>query len=42
MHIGANVSLPMFFSADGFDAPTGSFMSANPALQIRLIFGNLG
>jgi hypothetical protein len=42
MHIGANVSLPMFFSADGFDAPTGSFMSANPALQIKLIFGNLG
>ena len=42
MHIGAQVSLPMFFSANGFDAPTGSYISVNPALQIRLIFGNLG
>jgi hypothetical protein len=42
LHIGVDAALPFFFSAQGFESSTASFTSANPAVRIRMIFGNLG
>jgi hypothetical protein len=42
LHLGADAMLPMFYSANGFETYTNSFVTVNPALRIRFIFGNLG
>lgn len=46
-HCGPVVSLPLFFSAEGFKNSNGiiktnGFMTFNPTLQVRFVFGNLG
>jgi hypothetical protein len=42
LHLGADVMLPMFYSANGFDAYTTGFVTVNPAVRLRFMFGNLG
>jgi hypothetical protein len=42
VHAGANVSLPVFISSDGFGGQAGDFVSINPQLQVRIMFGTLG
>ncbi len=47
MHVGADAGAAFFLSSDGFtnrveSVGTGSFMTLNPFLSIRLIWGNLG
>ncbi|MBN1984295.1 MAG: hypothetical protein JW795_22410 [Chitinivibrionales bacterium] len=46
-HIGPIVSMPLFFSAKGFKneaqiSRTGGFMTLNPSVQVRIVFGNIG
>jgi hypothetical protein len=46
-HIGVDFSLPLFFSASGFRTPVGhsvtnGFITPNPGLRFRIIFGNIG
>jgi hypothetical protein len=41
-HVGAEISLPGFYSAEGFQAFTSDFFTANPTLKLRIVFGNLG
>ncbi|HEX2955291.1 MAG TPA: hypothetical protein VHO70_00580 [Chitinispirillaceae bacterium] len=40
MHVGLDASVTVFYSSNGFSYRQGSFMTANPALKLRLIFGN--
>jgi hypothetical protein len=42
LHLGTEASLPVFYSQEGFEASTNAFISMNPAIQVRLVFGNLG
>jgi hypothetical protein len=42
LHFGTEVSLPVFYSQEGFEASTNAFISMNPAIQLRIVFGNLG
>jgi hypothetical protein len=42
LHVGADASLPVFYSTDGFQGYTGMFTTINPAFRARLVFGNLG
>jgi hypothetical protein len=41
-HIGADVSLPLFISVDGFSPYSDDFMTLNPAARMRFMFGNIG
>jgi hypothetical protein len=41
-HIGVNASLPTFLSVEKFNIHTNDFLSINPGLYLKLIFGNLG
>lgn len=46
-HIGGGLSTPLFFSPSGFKTPsdrsiTDGFITFNPALQVRIILGNIG
>lgn len=41
-HVGAEASLPVFYSAEGFQGYPGMFLTVNPALRARLVIGNLG
>lgn len=46
-HIGVDFSLPLFFSTSGFKTPVGhnvtnGFLTLNPGLRFRIIFGNIG
>jgi hypothetical protein len=40
MHIGLDVSSTFLYSSNGFSYRQGSFMTVNPGLKLRLIFGN--
>lgn len=40
MHLGLDASVTFFYSSNGFSYRQGSFMTANPGLKLRLIFGN--
>jgi hypothetical protein len=41
-HIGADASLPVFYSAEGFQGYASSFVTVNPVFRARIIVGNLG
>ncbi len=41
-HIGADVSLPIFISVDGFSPWVPDFYTVNPGISLKIIFGNLG
>lgn len=41
-HVGAAVSVPTFVSTNGFDYRSSDFVSVNPSLTVRVMFGNLG
>jgi hypothetical protein len=41
-HVGASVSAPIFYSPEGFDLYTTEYVTVNPVLQLRFVFGNLG
>lgn len=46
-HVGMDVSLPLFFSTSGFETSgghsiTNGFLTVNPGLRFRIIFGNIG
>jgi hypothetical protein len=41
-HIGTGISLPTFMSLDATFPYTDDFITVNPAIQLKLIFGNLG
>ena len=46
-HVGLDLSLPLFFSTSGFETPgghsvTNGFMTINPGVRFRIIFGNIG
>lgn len=41
-HVGTGISLPIFMSFDDTFPYTDDFITVNPALQLKLIFGNLG
>jgi hypothetical protein len=40
MHIGLDLSSTFLYSSNGFSYRQGSFMTVNPGLKLRLIFGN--
>jgi hypothetical protein len=42
VHIGADVAVPMFYSAMGFNTHTSEFATVNPAFAFRLLLGNKG
>ena len=42
LHTGADISLPLFYSADGFQGYTPSFLTVNPVFRARIMLGNLG
>jgi hypothetical protein len=42
MHVGADISVPMFYSVSGFNAFTSAFTTINPALAVRLMIGTRG
>ena len=42
LHIGGDISIPGFISAEGFGGPTSDFISANPSVNLRIMFGILG
>lgn len=42
MHVGLNVSLPVFMSIEKFNSYTSDFISANPGFYLKLVFGNIG
>jgi len=42
VHVGADLSIPMFYSAAGFNAFTSAFTTVNPALAVRLMIGTRG
>jgi hypothetical protein len=39
VHVGADLSIPMFYSAAGFNAFTAGFTTVNPAISVRLMLG---
>jgi len=46
-HVGTDVSAPFFISSNGFknslgESRTGSYVTINPGLRIRIVLGNLG
>jgi hypothetical protein len=41
-HIGATLSVPAFIGPEGFESRTPDFITVNPGVQVRFIFGNLG
>ena len=46
-HVGMDLSLPLFFSTSGFQTPAGhsitnGFLTINPGVRFRIIFGNIG
>lgn len=41
-HFGANIALPAFMQLEKFSPVTDDFLSVNPGIQIKLIFGNIG
>jgi hypothetical protein len=41
-HLGLNVSAPLFYSPEGFDLYSAEYVTLNPVLQLRFVFGNLG
>jgi hypothetical protein len=42
LHMGADVSVPFFYAADGFQGYTPSFVTVNPVFRARVMLGNLG
>jgi hypothetical protein len=47
LHIGADISAPLFISASGFRAAnqggiTDGFVTVNPGLRLRIMLGNIG
>lgn len=42
MHVGLNVSLPVFMSIEKFNSYTSDFITANPGFYLKLVFGNIG
>jgi len=44
LHLGLDIFIPVFFSADGFapSIPSSSFLTVNPVIRARIVFGNLG
>lgn len=47
LHMGLDISMPFFVSPSGFKSRAGigvgeGFMTMNPGLRIRIIFGNIG
>ena len=42
LHMGADISLPFFYSADGFQGYTTSFVTVNPVFRARIMLGDLG
>jgi hypothetical protein len=42
LHVGADISVPMFYSVSGFNAFTSAFTTVNPALAVRLMIGTRG
>jgi hypothetical protein len=42
VHIGADISVPLFYSATGFNAYASGFTTVNPAVAVRLMLGNRG
>ncbi|HEX3020709.1 MAG TPA: hypothetical protein VHP36_10425 [Chitinispirillaceae bacterium] len=41
-HIGMDINNQFMLSVNGFGGTANSFVSANPGLRLRLVFGNLG
>jgi hypothetical protein len=41
-HVGAEVSIPGFYSAEGFKSYTPDYLNVNPSFRVRILFGNLG
>lgn len=41
-HIGFAVTVPVFFSLEGYNIRTEDFITINPGFSIKIIFGNLG
>jgi hypothetical protein len=41
-HLGADANAALFYSNDGFDGPAAGFVTVNPGVKIRIIFGNIG
>ncbi len=41
-HVGASLTVPAFMSLEKFNAYTDDFLTVNPGLHVKLIFGNLG
>jgi hypothetical protein len=42
VHVGADISLPLFYSATGFSAYASGFSTVNPAVAVKLMFGYRG
>jgi hypothetical protein len=47
LHMGLDISMPFFISSSGFESKAGigigeGFMTINPGLRIRIMFGNIG
>ncbi len=42
MHVGLGLSMPVFISTNGFETYPSQFVTVNPGLQLKVIFGNLG
>jgi len=42
LHIGGDVSVPLFMSVSGFSPYTTEFFSVNPGMRVRVVLGNLG
>jgi hypothetical protein len=41
-HLGLGVSAPLFYSPEGFNLYTAEYVTVNPVVQLRFVFGNLG
>lgn len=42
VHVGGDISVPTFISLEGFGAFTDEFVTVNPGLRLKVMFGNLG
>ncbi len=44
LHLGAGISVPLFFSSNGFVPYTSGsgFLTVNPGVHLRIVIGNLG
>ena len=41
-HLGMELTIPVFVSLDGFAPYTTEFVTPNPGINLKIIFGNLG